>query len=75
MSVRDTKYLDWAIETILYWKQKETNETVIHIHGDADAVFPIKNIQNCMVLKGGTHVMIVSKFKWFNENLPKLILK
>jgi hypothetical protein len=28
-----------------------------------------------MVLKGGTHVMIVSKFKWFNENLPKLILK
>ena len=75
LSVRDTKYLDWAIETILYWKQKETNETVIHIHGDADAVFPIKNIQNCMVLKGGTHVMIVSKFKWFNENLPKLILK
>jgi pimeloyl-ACP methyl ester carboxylesterase len=75
LSVRDTKYLDWAIETILCWKQKETNETVIHIHGDADAIFPIKNIQNCMVLKGGTHVMIVSKFKWFNENLPKLILK
>jgi pimeloyl-ACP methyl ester carboxylesterase len=75
LSVRDTKYLDWAIETILCWKQKEANEPVIHIHGDADAVFPIKNIQNCMVLKGGTHVMIVSKFKWFNENLPKLILK
>jgi pimeloyl-ACP methyl ester carboxylesterase len=75
LSVRDKKYLDWAIETILYWKQKEVNETVIHIHGDADAVFPIKNIQNCMVLKGGTHIMIVNKFKWLNENLPILILK
>ena len=75
LSVRDKKYLDWAIEAILCWKQKEINESVIQIHGDADEVFPIKNIQNCIVLKGGTHIMIVNKFKWLNENLPQLILK
>lgn len=74
LSVRDKHYLDWAIETILCWKQKEINENVIHIHGDEDEVFPIKHIRKCIVVKGGTHIMILNKFKWLNENLPKLIL-
>lgn len=75
LSVRDKKYLDWAIETILCWKQNKINDSVVHIHGDADEVFPIKNIKDCIVLKGGTHIMIINKFKWLNENLPKIILK
>ena len=29
--------------------------------------------RNCIVIKGGTHIMIINKYKWFNENLPKLI--
>ena len=74
LSVRDKHYLDWAIETILCWNQKEINAAVIHIHGDADEVFPIKHIRKCIVVKGGTHIMILNKFKWMNENLPKLIL-
>ena len=74
LSVRDKKYLDWAIENTLIWSQKKADENVIHIHGDADEVFPIKHIQNCIVIKGGTHIMIINKFKWLNENLPKLIL-
>jgi pimeloyl-ACP methyl ester carboxylesterase len=74
LSVRDKHYLDWAIETILCWNQKEINEAVIHIHGDADEVFPIKHIRKCIVVKSGTHIMILNKFKWMNENLPKLIL-
>ncbi len=74
LSVRDKHYLDWAIETILCWNQKEINEAVIHIHGDEDEVFPIKHIRKCIVVKDGTHIMILNKFKWLNENLPKLIV-
>jgi pimeloyl-ACP methyl ester carboxylesterase len=74
LSVRDKHYLDWAIETILCWNQEEINDAVIHIHGDEDEVFPIKHIRKCIVVKGGTHIMILNKFKWMNENLPKLIL-
>ena len=74
LSVRDKKYLDWAIEKIILWDRTEVLKNVIHIHGDADEVFPIKNIENCIVVKGGTHIMILSKFKWFNANLPKIIL-
>jgi pimeloyl-ACP methyl ester carboxylesterase len=74
LSVRDKKYLDWAIEKIILWDRTEIDKNVIHIHGDADEVFPIKNIENCIVVKGGTHIMILNKFKWFNANLPKIIL-
>jgi len=74
LSVRDKKYLDWAIEKVILWDRTEIVNNVIHIHGDADEVFPIKNIERCIVVKGGTHIMIISKFKWFNVNLPKIIL-
>jgi pimeloyl-ACP methyl ester carboxylesterase len=74
LSVADKHYLDWAIENMVSWSQDEAIPNIIHIHGDRDPVFPIKNISNCITLKGGTHIMIINKYKWFNENLPKLIL-
>ncbi len=74
LSVSDKLYLDWAIKQTVNWNQEQAQEDVIHIHGDKDGVFPIKNIKNSIVVKGGTHVMILNKFKWFNENLPTLIL-
>lgn len=75
MSMREKVYLDWAIEQMVLWDRKEVDKNVIHIHGDADAVFPIKNIQDCIVVKGGTHIMILAKYKWLNENLPRIILE
>jgi pimeloyl-ACP methyl ester carboxylesterase len=74
LSVRDVYYLDWAIKNVILWEPTRVNPNVIHIHGDADEVFPIENIKKCIVVKGGTHVMILSKYKWLNENLPAIIL-
>ena len=74
LSVRDKRYLDWAIEQVILWDRTVIDEKVIHIHGDADEVFPIKYIKKCTVVKGGTHIMILNKFRWLNENLPKIIL-
>jgi pimeloyl-ACP methyl ester carboxylesterase len=74
LSVRDVHYLDWAIERILSWDRTQVDTSVIHIHGDADEVFPMQYIKDCIVVKGGTHVMILSKYKWLNENLSAIIL-
>jgi alpha/beta superfamily hydrolase len=73
LSVRDVKYLDWAIERIVLWDRTQVDKSVVHIHGDADEVFPIQYISDCIVVKGGTHIMILSKYKWLNENLPAII--
>lgn len=75
LRVRDKRYLDWAVEQVILWKRTVADEKVIHIHGDEDDVFPIKNIKNCIVVKGGTHIMILAKYKWLNENLPRIILE
>nr|WP_321233142.1 alpha/beta hydrolase [uncultured Psychroserpens sp.] len=75
LSVSDKRYLDWAIENVIEWNQDQPNKDAIYIHGDKDAVFPHSCNGNCIVLKGGTHIMIMNKYKWFNENLPKLILQ
>ncbi len=74
LSVTDSSYLNWAIREMVCWSQEDFRADIIHIHGDKDAVFPIKNIKKCIVIKNGTHIAIINKYKWFNENLPKLIL-
>jgi hypothetical protein len=74
LSVRDIRYLNWAVEQVVLWDRTVVDETVIHIHGDMDDVFPIKNIKDSIVVKGGTHIMILNKYKWLNEHLPGLIL-
>ena len=75
LSVRDLRYLEWSIEKVISWGRTVVDEDVIHIHGDADDVFPMKYITNCIVVKGGTHIMILNKSKWFNTHLPTIILE
>lgn len=74
LSVNDKSYLDWALEQVVCWEREIPDDEVIHIHGEKDMVFPIRYIDNCITVKNGTHIMIINKYKWFNENLPKLIL-
>ena len=73
LSVSDKVYLDWAIKQVVCWEQEEPHPEAIYIHGDKDIVFPHSCQGECIIIKGGTHIMIINKFKWFNENLPKLI--
>jgi len=74
LNMNDRKYLDWALENVIEWRQDKPIDNLIHIHGDKDPVFPIKYITNCTIVSGGTHVMIINRYRWFNENLPKIIL-
>ncbi|EDP94888.1 alpha/beta hydrolase [Kordia algicida OT-1] len=73
LSVRDKSYIDWSIEQIINWDQEKPLPNTIHIHGEKDLVFPMRHISNCIAVKNGTHIMVINKFKWFNENLPRLI--
>ena len=69
LSVRDPLYLKWAIHATLHWSQKKPTPNVLHIHGTADHIFPIKNIANCIPIQNGPHVMILTRAKEVNEVL------
>jgi len=75
LNMRNKEYLDWAIEQVICWNRVKIDSNVVHIHGDADEVFPSKNITNYINIKGGTHIMILNRFRWFNQHLPKIILE
>lgn len=75
MSMRDKKYLDWAFKSIILWDRAEPDSKVVHIHGDNDEVFPSRYLKDYIPVKGGTHIMIINKYRWLNENLPQIILK
>ena len=74
LSVNDSKYLNWAIKQMICWDQEVYSPKIVHIHGDNDVVFPLKNISNCIVINKGSHIMIINKYRWFNKNLPSIIL-
>jgi pimeloyl-ACP methyl ester carboxylesterase len=73
LSVNSSIYLDWALDVIVNWEQEDSLPGLIHIHGDEDPIFPIKYINDCIIVPGGTHIMIVNRYRWFNEHLPELI--
>ena len=70
LSINDTQYLKWAIKQMVGWERENEIDNVIHIHGDKDPIFPIRRIKNCIVVPGGTHIMLITKFKLLNTNLP-----
>ena len=73
MSVRDEKYLNWAIHNVLHWKNTSPQENIIHIHGNKDEIFPIKYIKNCIPVEGGTHAMIIVKAKKISAIIEELL--
>ena len=73
LSITDTRYLDWAIEQMVCWDKRDPMQEIVHIHGEKDEIFPHKYIEGCITVPEGTHIMIVNRFRWFNEHLDEII--
>ena len=60
----DDIFTPWAAKSIIEWQSKDDLTPfykVIQIVGDKDLIFRYAVIKDCMVIKGGTHVMILDK--------------
>lgn len=73
LSVRNKKYLKWSLSALIHWKQINPIEDIIHIHGTKDPIFPVKNIQNYIEIKEGTHVIILSKAKKISKIIDAIL--
>ena len=73
LSERDPEYLNWAIDRLVNWNKNAPDQSIIHIHGAQDSVFPLKNIQDPFIKIEGDHAIILTKSDWFNKNLPKIM--
>ena len=69
------QFVKWAMDAVLAWKNEVIPANVYHIVGDSDHVFNYKRINNAMVIKGGTHIMVFNKAKEINKLLKGILKK
>lgn len=69
----DEKFLKWAIDKIVTWKNEIEHKNIIHIHGTADRILPI-NFVNCQIkIENGGHFMTLNKAKELDEIVKREI--
>lgn len=69
----DMRFTQWAIKSILYWKNQEIPPNLVHIHGTADRLLPCRRLRADHVIEGGTHVMVMEKPEAVSNLLQQLI--
>jgi len=75
LSKNSPKFMKWAMGAVVNWDNLTIPPNVYHIHGDKDRVFPVKNISDAAIIKGGSHIMIFDKAKQVNKWLKPILKK
>lgn len=66
-------YVDWAVNEVLKWQNTWQPETLFHVHGDDDRIFPIGNLAPTHIIKNGGHFMIMNKAMEVNAALQQIL--
>lgn len=59
----DLSFTKWAVDKLVNWENETKLETVIHICGTDDRIFPPTESKNLHLIEDGGHFMIVDKAK------------
>ncbi len=73
MSDTDPKFLKWAINQIVNWRNLTLAENVKHIHGTSDRILPYCFVHADFPLHNGGHFMTVNKSEELNKLLKALL--
>lgn len=66
----DPEFVGWAIDAVVNWNgTKDHRQDIIHIHGTRDQLFPHRNIEKFIAVKGGSHVMGLTQAHDVNKAL------
>lgn len=60
--LKDTspRFLRWAVNSILMWRNEERPVNLYHIHGSADKVLPLRLVKADRVIQGAGHLVVFS---------------
>jgi pimeloyl-ACP methyl ester carboxylesterase len=61
MAASDVVFLNWAIDKIVHLNNEVVHKNLTHIHGSEDRILPIRFVNADVVIKGGTHLMIMNR--------------
>jgi pimeloyl-ACP methyl ester carboxylesterase len=68
-----TPFIAWALDCVFNWKREAVDREIIRFHGDNDYIFPVKNIKDAIIIKGGGHYMIQAYADEINSYLKEIL--
>ncbi|MGK7949783.1 MAG: alpha/beta hydrolase [Xenococcaceae cyanobacterium] len=71
----DAKFLKWAINRVVFWKNEITPKNIYHIHGTSDRIFPMAFVKPDITLEKGGHLMVVNRADPLAKIIYRLISK
>jgi pimeloyl-ACP methyl ester carboxylesterase len=71
LATTDKELLYWSINQILNWQNQIIPKGIMHIHGSADKIFPIRYIRQFETVQGGGHLMILENAETIMNFLNK----
>lgn len=67
-------YYKWAVNQMVNWTFEQPKPPkLIHIHGNKDKTFPIRNIKNVIEVKDGNHMMVLNKSKQISQIINDIL--
>lgn len=61
MRYTDPVYIRWSVDMITNWIPQCECRNMYHIHGTKDQIFPYKQIKKPLTVKGGDHLMVMTR--------------
>lgn len=71
----DEELVDWSTDKIVQWQGEHDLKNIVHIHGTADTVFPIRNVKADYTVQGGPHFMVYTHPEEVSKALNEILLK
>lgn len=65
----DPRFIRWAMEAVLGWRNDEPVQYYTHIHGSCDEILPLRYTHPTHVIGGGRHLMVLSHSEAINDIL------
>ncbi len=73
LKAKNPKFLKRTIFMITHWQRSDYEKKIIHIHGDNDHTLPIRNIKYDNKIKGGSHMITLTRGSEISVILEKLL--
>ena len=69
-------YFRWSVKNLARWEQLTQNDIrLVQIHGSKDPIFPIKKVQNPIIIKNGKHLMVYDRADEISKIISDILTK
>jgi esterase/lipase len=66
-------FLKRTVNMIVKWNRTENVKNIVHIHGDNDNTIRLKHVKADYVIKGGSHMMALTKGKEVSDLVNEIL--